>query len=121
METEAGLPASVKGTDPPDWSDEQWDAVLDKWADKLAHHNMELAALVVGEAQKPLSFAFGQAVYFFEPFLDAASFLHPVLRGEQVEVLGALLSDRRRLEKLLKKLEKRAERKPGGRNHRRGV
>jgi len=100
---------------PPDWDDERWSTVLDQWADKIAGYGMEVPALMLGEAQKPVSFVFGQGVYFLEPFLDSASHFHPALRGERVEVLGALLSDRRRLEQLLQKLESRAREKKGSR------
>jgi hypothetical protein len=94
--------------EPPDWEDKQWDEVLDEWADKISEYGLEVPAVLLGESQKPLSFMFGQGVYFMEPYLDSASHFHQALQGENIEVLGALLSDRSRLEQLIQKVEARA-------------
>jgi len=95
---------------PAEWPDERWEELLEQWAGGISRYGLELPVLLLGEAHKPVSFVLGQGLYFLQPFLGAADHFVPALGGPGVPALAALLSERRRLEQLLVKLERRARR-----------
>jgi hypothetical protein len=79
------------------------DALLDRLATRVVELRMEIPAILALESGRPLTFIASQAMVFFEP-IARAIFPLPDYRR-----LTALVERRESVEKLLAKIEARAE------------
>jgi len=77
--------------------------LFERLAGRIAELRLEVPAILALESARPLSLVAGQALLFFQPFLDA---LFPL---PDVERFARLLEHRGHLETLARMIEERAE------------
>jgi len=80
--------------------DARQDALIEAAVKTIQKYGLEAPAVFFGEAMKPMSFAAGQFVHAFA-FLPAAFWQNE----DDWQQVAFILSDRARLEKLLRRLE----------------
>jgi hypothetical protein len=79
------------------------DALLDRLATRVVELHMEIPAILTLESGRPLGFLASQAMLFFEPFARA------LFRLPDYRRLAALIERRETVEKLVTKIEARAD------------
>ncbi len=80
--------------------DARQDALIEAAVKTVQKYGLEVPAVFLGEAMKPMSFAAGQFVHAFA-FLPAAIWQNE----DDWQQVAFILSDRERLEKLLRRLD----------------
>ena len=87
---------------PQAWTPED-EALLDRLATRVVELHMEVPAILALESGRPLGFLASQAMVFFEPIARA------LFRLPDYRRLAALVERRETVEKLLTKIEARAD------------
>ena len=83
-------------------SDEERDALFERWADKVVNAGMATPAILFLEAHKPLSFLAGQAVIVASPMFG------PLFGLGNMTKLSQILSDRSNAERFIQLIEEKS-------------
>jgi hypothetical protein len=86
-------------------TDEERDALVEKWAQKIVGRGLEMPVVLFLEMHKPLSFLASQGLIITMPFLGA--FVGP----ETIAKYSKLLEDRQNIERLIQRIEELAAEK----------
>ncbi len=91
-----------RGTDPSTLTDARRDELIEALAAHIEGLGLATAAILMLEANKPLSFLGGQALLVLQPLLGV------VVGDVTTEEYAALLEDRDNVERLILRLERQA-------------
>ncbi len=78
-----------------------WDETIDKVATRISNLGLEVPAILMLEAHRPLTFFANQGLIFLTPIL------YPLL-GNRTEQAAAFFEERENVEKLIKRLDEKA-------------
>jgi hypothetical protein len=92
-------PAQEAQGEKEELSGEEIDSLIDAVATKVVSMRLTSLAVFTLESAKPFTFLGGQAMYFFEPFVQS------VFNLSQYNTFALILDDRRNVEKLIRAIE----------------